>query len=52
MITGEVEVTVAGNILELVTVIGSDLRELVNPDLILQLNALKSHISIKSFIQL
>lgn len=35
--------------LERVTVLRSNLRDLVTPDLILQLNALKNHISIKSF---
>ena len=35
--------------LERVTVLCSNLRDLVTPDLILQLNALKSRLGIKSF---
>ena len=34
---------------ELVTVLRSNLYELINPDLVLQLNILKAHIGIKSF---
>lgn len=37
---------------ELVTVLRSNLRDLVTPDLILQLDALKSHLGIKSFKKL
>lgn len=34
---------------DLVTVLCSNLRDLITPGLILQLNALKAHINIKSF---
>jgi len=35
--------------LELVTVLRSNLRDVITPDLVLQFNALKAHINIKSF---
>ncbi|KKU88262.1 MAG: hypothetical protein UY16_C0010G0018 [Candidatus Gottesmanbacteria bacterium GW2011_GWA2_47_9] len=38
------------NNIELVTVLRSNLCRLITPELILQLRALKSHLSIKSFL--